>query len=476
MHALAHALNSALDNVGSTVAYSPVVDTNEPADLALDLKDLVDDLNAQKVDALFILGGNPVYDAPGELKFADALKNAKTSFSLANSFDETAELCTWHFPMAHELETWGDGRSLDFTWSIQQPLIEPLYAGRSAIEILGVLAGIPAEKSKGYDLVKDTFKESATVPSLAESAWAQALKRGLANRSERKDMLHATYDDVAAALTKAPVEAAAGGGTYEVVFAPDPKLHDGSRANNPWLLELPDPMTKIVWDNAALMSAATAKALGLTFDESDTSAAPMVAIKGPGGEVELPAWIQPGMPDGTITVNLGWGRQTAGRYGNGRGFNVNPLRPLKSMSFAKLEVRSAGKTFKVVQTQDHDSMEGRPLAIDATLDEYRDNPDFTKFRSPTPRTLPLWDPVKYDQKKWGMAIDLNSCTGCNACVIACNAENNVAFVGKEQVFRGREMHWLRIDRYFVGKDATSPEVAFQPVACVQCEEAPCENV
>jgi molybdopterin-containing oxidoreductase family iron-sulfur binding subunit len=476
VHALVHALNSALDNVGATVAYSPVVDTLEPADLGADLKDLVDDLNAKKVDALFILGANPVYDAPGELKFGDALKNAKTSFSLANSFDETAELCTWHFPMAHELETWGDARSLDFTWSIQQPLIEPLYAGRSAIEILAVIAGTPVEKANGHDLVKATFKESATVPALADSAFAQTLKRGLANRTDRKDLLHATFDDVAAALTKAPVDASPlGGGTYEVVFAPCPKLHDGSRGNNPWLLELPDPMTKIVWDNAALMSAATAKALGLTWD-LDAAIAPMISISGPGGAVEIPAWIQPGMPDDTITVTLGWGRTTAGRYGNGRGFNVNPARPVKSLSFAKLAVTATGKTFKVVQTQDHNSMEGRPLAIDATLDEYRDNPDFTKFRSPTPKTLPLWKPVEYNGKKWGMAIDLNACTGCNACVIACHAENNVAFVGKEQVFRGREMHWLRIDRYFVGEDEASPEVAFQPVACVQCEEAPCENV
>ena len=498
VHALVHALNTALENVGRTASYAPVADVTVPDDLAADLKALADDIDQNKVDVLLILGGNPVYDAPGDIQLAAKLDKVPTSIHLSSHFDETSEHCTWHLPMTHELEAWGDGRAFDGTWSIQQPLIWPLHDGRSAIELL---ARFTDEAPKGYDLVRTTFKERAATPAHFEGAWKTALRMGLdAGSNSIQFEAHATLADVAAALGKALLAKPIGPQNLEVAFAPDNKLHDGTNGNNPWLLECPDPITKLVWDNAAIMSPATAAALGLQANASGdtTDQNDIIAISGPSGAIEIVAFALPGMADNTITLPLGWGRKNTGRYGNGRGFDVSPLRTVKDMDIlAGVKVAKTGRTYKVVQTQDHGRMEGRPLAIDATLDQFRADPHFVLFPnperkdlvdngpikrelerpgSPEPKPQPLWDRVKYEGHKWGMAIDLNACTGCNACVVACMSENNIAFVGKEQVYRGREMMWLRIDRYFVGDDEANPEVAFQPVACVQCEEAPCENV
>jgi Fe-S-cluster-containing dehydrogenase component len=490
VHALVHALNTALENVGRTATYAPVADVTEPSDLGAELKALADDIDQNKVDVLLILGGNPVYDAPGDIKLAEKLDKVPTTVHLSSHFDETSEHCTWHLPKAHALESWGDGRAFDGTWSIQQPLIEPLHGGRSAIEIL---ARLTDEAPNGHELVRATFKERAATPSRFEGAWKSALRLGLdAGSNSVQFEAHATLADVGAAIKKFPLPKPVNASNLEVTISPDNKLHDGMSANNPWLLECPDPISKIVWDNAALVSPSTAKALGLETND-------VISISRDGAQaVEVAVWIQPGQADNTIGLTLGWGRQNVGRYGNGRGFNVSPIRTIKTMDMMDgAKVSKTGKTYKIVVTQDHDRMEGRPLAIDATLDEYKANPSFVLFPneerkeavdtgplhrelvrpgSPTPKTLPLWDRQKYEGHKWGMTIDLNACTGCNACVVACIAENNIAFVGKEQVFRGREMHWLRIDRYFVGENEDNPEIAFQPVACVQCEEAPCENV
>ena len=490
VHALVHALDTALENVGRTTSYTP----NEfpQSDLAGDLKALADDLAAgdDRVDVLLILGGNPVYDAPGDLKFAELLDKVPTSIHLSSHFDETSEHCTWHLPMTHELEAWGDGRAFDGTWSIQQPLIAPLHGGRSAIEIL---ARLTDEAPNGYELVRTTFRERAAVPARFEGAWKTALRLGLdAGSNSIQFEAHATLADVAAAIGKAPLPKPVDAQNLEVTFAPCNKLHDGGYGNNPWLFEVPDPITKIVWDNAAVLSPATARALGV--EQGD-----VLAISGPGGQsIEIPAFVQPGQTDDSIALSVGWGRQNAGRYGNGRGFDVSPLRSVKNMDILTgAKVSKTGRTYQIVQTQDHNRMEGRPLALDATIEQFKANTHFVLFPnkervdevdngpihrelerpgSPEPKPQPLWDRVKYEGHKWGMTIDLSACTGCNACVVACIAENNVAFVGKEQVYRGREMHWLRIDRYFVGDDENNPEVAFQPVACVQCEEAPCENV
>jgi molybdopterin-containing oxidoreductase family iron-sulfur binding subunit len=277
---------------------------------------------------------------------------------------------------------------------------------------------------------------------------------------------------VAKALAAITAPAAAlGPQNIEVNFAPDPGLYDGRHANNPWMLELPDPLSCVSWDNAAYVAPATAKALGIANYD-------LVTIKdAAGNNVEIVTWVLPGQAENTITLHLGWGRTVAGRYGNHAGFNVYPIRSAQAFGFGDgFTVEPTGRRYKVSVTQETHSMEGRPIAIDGTLEEYRKNPEFAEYRSPNVSTLPLWKEVKYEGHKWGMTIDLNACTGCNACLVACQAENNVSSVGKEQVARGRDMYWLRMDRYFVGEDVNDPQVAFQPIGCQHCEEAPCENV
>ncbi|WP_394822690.1 TAT-variant-translocated molybdopterin oxidoreductase [Pendulispora albinea] len=566
VHALAHALNRALGSVGQTVHYAPVADAQEK-DATGDLRSLGTDLEAGKVDTLLVLGGNPVYDAPADVKFADRLAKAKNTIHLSTHVNETSEKCAWHLPKAHELEAWGDQRSLDGTWSIQQPLILPLHGGKSEIEVLAWMVPELANK-KAYDLVRDTMKSAPSLSNTAalaavapegvapaapaaaaaaapgapaapgaarlhvngpvppaagaaragaagggavrltaastlapvvpaagapaaaapvaapavpapsafefERQWKTALQKGIIGGSAPAAFTPSDVRaaDIAAELSKAPAKRApATAQAVEVVFLPCPKLHDGRHANNPWLLELPDPMTKIVWDNAALISPKTASELGIKNGD-------VIELSREGASITIPAWILAGQADNSIGLRLGWGRPKPGRYGKEHGFNVNALRTSDSLGFASgVTVRKTGTTHEITQTQDHDSMEGRPVAIDTTLEEYRSNPSFTQYRSTNPRTLPLWNKQDYSKgHQWGMSIDLNQCTGCNACVIACQAENNIPTVGKTQVGRGREMHWLRIDRYFVGNDVADPQVAVQPLMCVHCEEAPCENV
>ena len=515
VHALAHAVNAALGNAAQTVGYYPPADPTEKDQLT-DVKTLAAELEQNRVSTLVILGGNPVYDAPSELKLGDKVKAVPTSFHLSSHVDETSSATTFHLPLAHELEAWGDLRALDGTRSLQQPLIAPLHGGRSEIEILARFAG--EAQTSGYDLVRGTVKASVP-PGEVDKVWNASLKRGVLSGSVAQPFgpLAARLVEVAAALGAQKSQKAIDANNLEVSFAPCSKLLDGRHANNMWLQELPDPVTKVTWDNLAYFSPATAKALGV---ENGT----MVRLSREGARpVDIAAWVLPGQADHCIGLTLGWGRQITGRYGAKHGFDVHPLRTSDGHWFAdgvkvqKLDPAEldaikdriarpglahgpsplAGRIqpddpfevetykYKISQTQDHDAMEGRPVAIDATLEEYRKNHKFVHFAdgkgrrrggSPDPKVLPLWNKVDYSKgHKWGMAIDLNACTGCNACVVACQAENNIPSVGKEQVSRGREMYWIRIDRYFSGDEA-DPETAFQPVACVHCEEAPCENV
>lgn len=527
VHALVHALNAALGNAGHTVNYFPPADRLE-ADPTASLKQLADDMGKSLVGTLVILGGNPVYDAPADLKFGEKLRALGSTVHFASHFNETSEACTWHAPRAHELEVWGDQTALDGTVAIQQPLIAPLFGGRSDIEVLAKLSGDIAPK--GYDLVQQTVRGSLSSAGQMNRVWGDALKNGvLGPAAKAYGPMDARKSEVAAAFAAAKAAAPLGPDNLEVTFAPDPKLFDGRYANDPLLLELPDPVNKVSWDNVAHISKATAAALGV---ENGT----LVRLtRAAGTPVDIAVWITPGQADNSLAVTLGWGRQKAGRYGNKHGFDVNGLRTTDAMwiasgvKVAKLSLgeidaikdrfrkvgMAAGEspvagrirpddpidvethTYKISQTQEHDTMVGRQVAIDATLDEYKKQPFFPYFPdterkdldqhgkpigvresgSPDPNVDPLWPRVDYSKvHKWAMGIDLTSCTGCNACVIACQVENNVPAVGKEQVWRGREMYWLRIDRYFVGLDTNDPQIAFQPVACVQCEEAPCENV
>ena len=488
VHALVHVLNRALMNAGRTIFYTDPIDVDAAASRE-SIRKLAKD--ASTMSTLIILGGNPVYDAPADLKFAELLaRDGLTSVHVSTHRDETSQSCSWHAPLAHELETWGDQRAVDGTHSGQQPLIAPLYSGRSEIEILAALAG--EKTSRGHDIVQETVHD--VVKSMAEtmglshlfktakSDWRAGLHDGLMFRSFRHPTfrqrlwpvhaLEANSDAVAKALGETPTRKPLGKDNLEVGFEPDFALHDGRHANNLWALELPRPMTKLVWDNAALMSPTTRDALGLKD-------AQMIRLSKGGRSVEIPVWAVPGHADFCITLSLGWGRTAAGRYGNGKGFDAYPLRTSDAMDFTDgVTVEALRETYNLVQTQTHDRMEGRPIAIDATLDEYKKEPDFASYRSVDPvSTPPLWKQQDYGEgHQWGMVIDLNTCTGCNSCVIACQAENNIPVVGKFEVERGREMHWLRIDRYFVGDDENDPQVAVQPVTCQQCEEAPCENV
>jgi MoCo/4Fe-4S cofactor protein with predicted Tat translocation signal len=473
VHALAHAINRALGSVGQVVQFTPVVDMLEQEN-GNDLRTLTLDMEAGKVETLVILGGNPVYDAPGDVKFESRLAKVKNTIHLSSHVNETSEKCAWHLPRAHELEAWGDQRSLDGTWSIQQPLILPLHGGKSDIEVLAWMAG--GAPKKAHELVRETIRGAAPAGADFEKQWRLALQKGLVTGSAPFAFTptEVRAADIAAELSK-PAKKRAG---LEVAFFPCPKLMDGRHANNPWLLELPDPMTKVVWDNVACVSAATAAQLGVQSGD-------VIEILREGARVKVAAWIQPGQADGSIAVYLGWGRKKPGRYGVdaehgnvGWGFDVNPLRSAESLYFvSEATAHATGEKHDITQTQEHHSMEGRPVAIDTTLDEYKANPIFPQYKSPNPKTLPLWNKQDYSKgHQWGMAIDLTACTGCGACVVACQAENNIPVVGKTQVGRGRELHWLRIDRYFVGNDAADPQVAMQPLACVQCEEAPCENV
>ncbi|MGD0674225.1 MAG: TAT-variant-translocated molybdopterin oxidoreductase [Polyangiaceae bacterium] len=502
LHALGHALNMALGAFDTTVHFAPVTDVEE-IDAATDLRALTDAMAAGRVEALVVLGGNPVYDAPADLGLGE--KMAKVPFTVHSSLfvDETSEKCLWHVPRAHEFESWGDARSLEGGIGVQQPLIAPLFAGRSDIELLAFMANAP--ERTGYDAVRASARDALLAShdltcgpavdgelschdatgravTIADTApdrdWSRALSTGVLYRP--KSTLKGQtvrIADVAAAIESRKPPQPVGPNNLEITFAPCSKMEDGRYANNTWLQELPDPVTKIVWDNVAIVSPATANALGVTKGD-------LLQIASGERTLAIAAWILPGQADHSIALSLGWGRTKAGRIGNGRGFDVYPLRTVETLGYATgVQVKKTGDApYFIAQTQENDSTEGRPIAHEATLSDYRMRPNFAELDAPPQRALPLWSQADYSEgHQWGMTIDLSACTGCSACVIACMSENNVPVVGKLEVWRGREMHWIRIDRYWVedpklGASAESPVAIHEPLMCVHCEEAPCENV
>jgi molybdopterin-containing oxidoreductase family iron-sulfur binding subunit len=468
VHALAHVINEGLGNAGKTVLYvAPADATAEPEPFA-DIKALAADMAAGRVQTLLILGGNPVYDAPSDLRFKQALAKVKTTICASSHLHETAAACVWHVPRAHELESWGDQLSRGGHYAVQQPLIAALFGSRSDIELLAVLAG--EADTSGHALTRAT---SAARGYGDELAWQKLVQRGIADRNDAqvRGSLPVQATAVATALQALPQPASLGPNALELVFLTDNKMMDGRHVNNTWLLELPDPITRITWDNAALLAPKTARELKVANGD-------MVRITTDAGSIDIAAWMQPGQAPNTVGLTLGWGRTRAGRYGSKTGFDVYPLRTTAAPHVvAGAKLQKLGGTYKISQTQDHDAMEGRPIALDATLSAYKQQPNFAQYESPDPSSPPLWKTQDYSKgPQWGMVIDLNRCIGCSACAVACQSENNVPTVGKEQVSRGREMHWLRIDRYYVGEDENQPEVSFQPIACQHCEEAPCENV
>jgi MoCo/4Fe-4S cofactor protein with predicted Tat translocation signal len=490
LHALAHAINAALGNVGSTVRYHEPVEalpTLQTAEIAA----LAAELNAGLVQTLIIIGGNPAFDAPGDLRFAEKLTTAATVVHLSPSINETSALATWHIPQAHTLESWGDARAFDGTVSIIQPLIEPLYGGKTAHELLAAMSGDAA--AAGYDLLRSYWSTR-----IDDAAWHDALAQGVLEGSTAATISPTLLTD---AVTGATIPMPSG--SLELVFRPDPSIYDGSYANNGWLQELPRPLTKLVWDNAALMSPRTAiKLLGLSIDPNGLAVADdrqrqinleaMTKINGQvvrityrGGAIELPIWLLPGHVEDSITVHLGYGRSQAGRVGDGVGVNIYPIRTSDAMWFGSgVEVTNTGRTALLVSTQDHWTLEGRDIYRVGAFEKFKQDPKYIakevyleEYGRETSDYLSLQPGDDYaGRNAWGLTFNLNACVGCNACVIACQAENNIPIVGKAQVAVGREMHWIRIDRYFAGDDLDNPSTYMMPVTCMQCEKAPCELV
>jgi molybdopterin-containing oxidoreductase family iron-sulfur binding subunit len=514
VHALAHAMNQALGNVGATVTYIDPVEVNPQAQVQ-SLRELAADMASGQVDTLVIVESNPVLTAPADLTFADALRQVPFSAHMSLYYDETSALCQWHANQAHYLESWGDVRAFNGTASIIQPLIAPLYGGKSAYELLAAMAGNTGQT--GYDIVRAYWQEQmgaapqpdatpepgAAQDGAFEQFWQQALNDGVVVGTELEPIqvtLQASAGGSKIADGAARFAAGAAPSSMlhapsstlsqqaqglELIFRPDPSVWDGRFANNGWLQELPRPLTAITWDNAALISPQTAAEQGLQNED-------MVELALAGRTMRAPVWIMPGHPDGAVSIHLGYGRSRGGQVGAGAGFNAYELRAGETLSFAAgLQLRKTGDRYRIATTQEHFSMEGRELVRVGTLEEFRSDPRFarTEFDDHLPsfetkqageaaagEGVPsLHREFAYDGYAWGMSIDTNACIGCNACTTACQAENNIPVVGKEQVLVSREMHWLKVDQYYEG-GIDNPHTYFQPRPCMHCEKAPCEVV
>src|SRR5205085_2211725 len=484
IHALAHAMNDALGNVGQTVVYTDPIafgPNDQLTDQIEDLRALVGDIDKGQVEMLIIVGGNPAYDAPADFQFRERLKKLneqqKLTAHLGLYFDETSEWCQWHIPEAHFLEAWGDARAYDGTISIIQPLIAPLYRGRSALEFLAAFTDTP-EKT-GYDLLRDYWRAQTQMSGDFDRTWRRAVHDGIVTGTAAKEKTVALNANWASQPAAASAQTT-GGGQFEIVFRPDPSVYDGRYANNGWLQELPKPLTKLCWDNAALVSPTTARQLfNLGGEEAAATykgieyMAPVIKVAYRGQTLTTPVFIMPGQPDNVVTLHLGYGRTRVGRVGVSTpqqpvGFNAYTLRFADAPWYAAgAQVQATGDTYQLVGTQLHFNMEGRDIVQSETLDRYlRGRTDTTSekdvgsaaetgekrdgregagigteiHREPGVNET-LYNNYDYSQGyKWAMAIDTTACVGCNSCIIACQSENNIAVVGKEQVARRREMH------------------------------------
>ncbi len=473
VQALAHAINREIGAFGTTALVTDPVEAI-PLDQAASLKELAADLAAGKVDLLVLLGVNPVFDAPADLDFASAMKKAALVVHLGLYADETGAFAEWHVPEAHYLETWGDSRGHDGTVAIQQPLVDPLYDGKSALEMVQLLqiAGTETPPKTPLEIVKSHWNKARGGADF-EAFFRKSLHDGVvAGTALAPKAVVPSPDAAVRALATLGVSARAvhaEADSLTVLFRPDPGLFDGRFANNGWLQELPRQRTTVVWDNPVHVSPATAQRLGVATGD-------VLALTVGGKRVEIPAVVVPGQPDGTLTLHFGYGRTRAGRVGNGTGFDVFPLRTTGALWEAPATATRTGGTYDVVTTQHHFNMEGRNLARAGTFGEYRKNPAFVAEMSEGDGPpVSLYPGFAYPNHAWGMAVNLSACIGCTACVVACQAENNIPVVGKDQVRRGREMHWIRIDRYFEGSPE-NPTALNQPVFCMHCEKAPCEVV
>ncbi len=481
VHAIAHAINEALGAVGTTVTYTAPAEANSVGETAA-LETLVGEMRAGRVEVLVVLGSNPAYAAPADLTMAEALDKVPLRIHHGLYLDETAERCHWHLPASHGLESWGDLRAADGTVSIVQPLIAPLYNTLSEIE---VLAAFGEGEAKGYDVVRAHWEaqlgEAGNTAGF-EKRWNRALHDGLVAGTAFEAK---AVRVVPGAWAKAGKAAAAGG--LEIAFRTDPAVFDGRFANLGWLQELPKPLSKLTWENAALMSPKTAVRLGGIRTEAAGTGhyTDVVELRLGGRSVKAPAWVLPGHPDDAVTVHLGYGRRRSGQVGTGVGFDAYALRTSDaSWAAGGLEVSKTGETAMVACTQDHWTIDNQPgeqarerhvVRALSRADLVKDPEAVRKMGEDPEPGLSMYPEHRYEGHAWGMSIDMSACVGCNACVVACQSENNIPVVGKEQVGRGREMHWIRVDRYYEGSPAR-PDTYHQPVLCMHCENAPCEVV
>tara|TARA_R100001143_G_scaffold63545_1_gene71608 strand:- start:11571 stop:14606 length:3036 start_codon:yes stop_codon:yes gene_type:complete len=486
-HAAVAAMNVALENSGNTVTYLSVPFLNDRDEYNAFLN-AVNDLKAGAYDTLVMVGTNIAFNAPADLGLAEALSNVETKIHLSDYVDETSRVSDWHVNRAHFIETWGDGHSFTGERSIIQPQILPLFDGLSEVEFLSIL--LNGELTSGYELVQNTWRD--VIASDFNRQWESVLHDGVHLESAYTQVPVSISGMFSDSMSSAINDESING--IEISIKPDARIYDGRFANNAWLMELPEPMTKITWDNVALMSAATAEKIGIDPERSfKNNEVPLVRITAQGETIEIAAWVSPGHADDSITLTVGYGRNNIGRVADGVGVNTYPLRTSQEMFFQTANVEPAGGTYEIACVQDHHSLEGRDMIRTATLDEYKENPDFATYESVHGYEIPGMKEARAEgdergpislfeeqygpehQPQWGMTIDLNSCFGCGVCTIACQAENNIPVIGKREVGRRRIMHWIRTDRYYVG-DADNPTAYHQPVPCMHCELAPCEQV
>jgi molybdopterin-containing oxidoreductase family iron-sulfur binding subunit len=461
VHALALAINQAAGNTGSLAEFYPMSDAEPVSSNAL--RRLEQNVARGGIDTLVTLGGNPAYDLPSQ--FWSALQKKTNRISFSTQVDETALNSTWHLPRSHYLESWGDTRSASGVPSVSQPVIAPMYDSKGEAALVSLL--ITGEIGDDHAIVRDTWKQLPGQPK-GDDDWRRVLHDGVGQTVSAARLPQINMQAVGAALGKALFLETPEHDGVELSFGLT-SLFDGRFANNGWLQELPDPVTKLTWGNAALVSPKFAQEHKLENED-------VVTLEANGRSIEIPVWISPGQADNSISVALGYGRTAAGRVGNGVGVDAYKLRSGNEWFVGGVKITKTGRKQEMACTQDHGSMKGRPIIRENTLAGYKEKAEFFPEEIAHPPLESLWDEHKYDTGyQWGMSIDLNACTGCNACVTACQAENNIPVIGKEQVRNGREMHWMRLDRYYAG-DIEEPEVAVQPMNCQHCEMAPCEQV
>src|SRR3989338_732741 len=457
LHIVGHLLNHLVQSYGSTI--DTRVSTPSFENGPKNLEPLLFELKSQKVDTLITLGGNPIYTL-GQ-PFSDYFQKVPNTIRLSLYNDETSLASTYAAPLSHALESWGDAESEDGVQSLIQPTLHHLHDTKGAGEVLVKWLG----QTSWLDEIKKRWKEGVyskanTLDSFTRF-WQASLHNGVVHTSLPKEK---SFQFQTSALKSVEIHSKTP--KFELQLHPSYTVYDGRFANNGWLQELPDPVTTITWDNAACMSSKTAKKLGVKQGNR-------IRIEANRQFVTLPIFIQPGLAEDVITLEVGYGRTSGGTILKNIGQNVFAFG--SSFSYFEANVTKGKGKHKFAITQGHDDMLGRPIVLEASLEEYQKHPDFAKHAVHHPPLKNLDKEFEYNGHHWGMAIDLNSCVGCNGCVTACDIENNVPIVGKKEVLKSREMHWLRIDRYYEG-DRENPKTVHQPMLCQQCDNAPCENV